>query len=288
MPGWSGRTVANRDDVARAIAELTSHDRSGTSALARAVQTGTEAELTADRSRLLPVVPELKAALPWPGGLLRGATVAAVHSTSLLLTLLAGAMSEGSYAAVVGLPHFGALAAVDDYGIAGERLALIADPGPDWPTVVGALIDGVDMVVIAADAAEGTVRSLQARARERGCVLVPARQWPGADLVLERTAIRWTGPGQGRGRLRRQHATFQVSGRGRAARAKTLELVFPPESIAGPEPQPIRLPERERPQPPPRSTIPENRLPARGEENPLWSDPRPSDPPPPGLRSGLW
>jgi hypothetical protein len=281
MPAWTGRTVANPRDVARAIAELTGHDRAGTSALARAVQTGTEAELSADHSRLLPVIPELRTALPWPGGLLRGATVAAVGSSSLRLALLAGAMSEGSYAAVVGVPWFGALAALDDYQILGDRLALVPDPGPDWPTVVGALIDGMDLIVVQAPdgVAEGTVRSLQARAREKGCVLVPTRLWPGSDLVLERTAIRWTGLRPGGGRLRRQHATFQVTGRGRAARPKTLELMFPPESIAGPEPQPVYGTPAKR-QPRPRGSIPENRRSTPGPISDLWANIVPNEPPP--------
>jgi len=277
MAGWSGRTVANRDDVARAIAELTGHDRAGTSALMRAVQTGTEAEIGPDHSKLLPVVPELRNALPH-GGLVRGSTVAAVGSTSLLLTLLAAGMSQGSWAAVVGIPWFGALAAHEDYRIPLERLAMIPDPGPDWPTVVGALIDGVDLVVVRADATEPVVRSLRARAREKGAVLIPVSRWPGADVVIERTVVRWTGLGQGRGRLRRQHATFTVSGRGRAARTKTLELMFPPESISGPEPQPLYVPPAVV-KPEPRGSIPENRRPAPGPEIDLWANIVPNEPP---------
>ena len=119
MPAWTGCTVADHNDVARAIAELTRHNRAGTSALARAVHTGDQAELTGDASRL---VPELQPVLPWPGGLLRGATVASLGSTSMLLTLLPGAMSEGAYACVVGLPWFGALAAHEDYDIPLARL----------------------------------------------------------------------------------------------------------------------------------------------------------------------
>jgi hypothetical protein len=287
---WSGRTVTSRDDVQRAIAELTRHDRAGTSALAHAVQTGAEAELTPDRSRLLPVLPELRDVLPWPGGLLKGSTVATVGSTSILLTLLAGGMTEGSYAAVVGMPWLGALAALEDYQIPGERLALIPDPGPDWPTVVAALIDGVDLLVVCAEGAEGTIRSLQARSREKGCVLVPTMRWPGADLVIERTATNWMGLGQGRGRLRRQHATFRVSGRGRAARPKTFEMTFPPPSIRGEEPVQlvpvVDLAARRVPLEPQDQT-PENRKPARGEENPLWANIVPNEPPV-GLRGGMW
>lgn len=286
MP-WTGRNLADRDAVQQAIAELTRHDRSGASALARAVQTGDEGQLTPDASRLLPVVPELADALPWPGGLLKGATVAAVGSASLTLTLLAGGMSQGAWAVVVGQPWFGALAAHDGYGIALERLALVPDPGPDWPAVVGALIDAVAMVVVTApDPADKVIRSLQARARERGCVLIPTTPWPGSDLVLERTSVRWTGLGQGRGRLKRQHATFRVTGRGRAAKEKTLELMFPPASIAGPEPEPLYRPSRAE-EPRPRGSVPENRQPVRAiEENPLWANVVPNEPPV-GLRD-LW
>jgi hypothetical protein len=47
----------------------------------------------------------------------------------------------------------------------------VPDPGPDWPTVVSALIDGMGLVVVNAAAEDRAVRSLQARARECGCVL---------------------------------------------------------------------------------------------------------------------
>lgn len=273
MP-WTGRNLASPEAVEQAIAELTRYDRSGASALARAVKPAEEA--APDGSRLLPVVPELRDVLPHRG-LVRGSTVASVGSTSLILTLLAAGMSQGGWAAVVGIPRFGALAAYEDYRIPLDRLALVPDPGPDWPTVVGALIDGLDLVVVRADATEPIVRSLQARAREKGCVLIPTLRWPNADVVLERTSIRWRGLRMGGGRLKRQDATFTVSGRGRAAREKTLELTFPPVSIAGPEPEPIHLPPAVEK---PRSSIPENRLPAPGPVNDLWANIVPNEPPP--------
>jgi hypothetical protein len=279
MPAWTGRTVADRDDVQPAIAALLGRDRSGTSALANPVQTGDDVQLVPDRSRILPVLPELEPVLPWPGGLLRGATVAAVGSTSLLLTLLAGATSDGAYAAVVGMPAFGALAALTDYRIPGDRLALVPDPGPDWPAVAGALLDGVDMLVVhAPESADGVLRSLQARARDRGCVLVPTRAWPNSDLVLERTARRWTGLRQGRGRLKRQYASFTVTGRGRASKPKAWEVSFPPESLVGPEPQP--WPAWTEPALPAQDSTPLYRRPAQGEENPLWANITRNDPPP--------
>jgi hypothetical protein len=274
--------------------------RAGPEALAYAVQSAGAAELTPDVSRLLPVIEEFRPFLPWPGGLLRGATVAAVGSSSLQLALLAGGMSQGGWAAVVGQPWFG-VAAAQEYGVPLERLALVPDPGPDWPTVVGALIDGVDMVVLTVpDPAAGIVRSLQARAREKGCVLVPTGRWPGSDLVVERTAVEWAGLGKGRGRLRWQKATFQTSGRGKAGRLRTLEMIFPPLSVlrdqgrlAGdavgvPWESPLLSSPvwRSHDETAAEDTTPQNRRPAPGDEHSMWSNLQPNEPPA-GMRS-VW
>lgn len=92
MPTWTGTgLIAGKADVEAAIAAINQNYRAGTEALAYPVRTADDAELTADASRLVPVIEELEPVVPWPGGLLRGATVAAVGSSSLLLALLAGA-----------------------------------------------------------------------------------------------------------------------------------------------------------------------------------------------------
>ncbi|MFI5492021.1 hypothetical protein [Actinoplanes sp. NPDC051859] len=148
--------------------------------------------------------------------------------TSLLLALLSAASHAGSWCAVVGVPALGALAAAES-GIALERLALVPNPGPEWPTVVAALIDGVDVVVVAVPGAvSATVASrLVARARQRGCVLVPYGRWDGADVTLQVTRGRWDGLGEGRGRLRRREVTVVARGRGAAARPKELTMWLP-------------------------------------------------------------
>ena len=185
--------------------------------------------------RVLPVVPELGGLLPGRG-LRRGSTVAvaagaavlAGGGTSLLLALLAGASRSGSWCAVVGVPTLGAVAAAES-GIALDRLALVPNPGPDWPTVVAALIDGVDVVVTAVPGqVSGSIASrLAARARQRGSVLVPFGQWSGADVTLQVTAGRWEGLGSGLGRLRRREVTVLARGRGAAARPKEITLWMP-------------------------------------------------------------
>jgi hypothetical protein len=97
--------------------------------------------------RPLPVLAALEPLLP-PGGLRRGSAVAVRGSASLLLALLAGPSQEGAWCAVVGLPALGLVAAAE-IGVALERLALVPDPGPDWAAVAGALLDAVDVVVVA-------------------------------------------------------------------------------------------------------------------------------------------
>lgn len=182
--------------------------------------------------RVLPTLAELRPLLPG-GGLRRGATVAVQGSTSLLFALLAGASEAGSWCAVVGVPALG-LAAAAEWGVALERLALVPDPGPDWPAVVAALLDGVDLVVAAppGPVSAGLASRLAARARQRGSVLVPydrvpSRRWSGADLVLEAAASRWWGLGDGWGRLSRRTLVVSVHGRGAAARPRTETLWYP-------------------------------------------------------------
>ncbi len=209
--------------------------------------------------RVLPVVPELSGLLP-SRGLRRGSTVAVATGrsapgsggTSLLLALLSAASRSGSWCAVVGVPALGALAAAES-GIALDRLALVPNPGPEWPTVVAALIDGVDVVVTAVPGpVSGSIAGrLAARARQRGSVLVPFGRWDGADVTLQIQQGRWEGLGPGRGRLRRRRVTVLARGRGAAARPKEATMWMPgittppaappptaPSSIASPPAEP--------------------------------------------------
>jgi hypothetical protein len=136
---------------------------------------------------------------------------------------------------VVGVPTLGALAAAES-GIALDRLALVPDPGPEWPTVVAALIDGVDVVVVAVpgQVSVSITSRLVARARQRGCVLVPYGRWDGADVTLQVTHGRWEGLGEGHGRLRRRKVTVVARGRGTAARPKEITMWMPGLAVAPP------------------------------------------------------
>jgi hypothetical protein len=183
------------------------------------------------RERVLPVLPELRGLLP-TGGLRRGSTVAvtprSLGGTSVLLALLAAASAAGSWCAVVGMPALGLVAAAE-VGIALDRLALVPEPGPEWPAVVAALLDGLDVVVAAPPGpiAAPLAGRLAARARQRGSVLVPYGSWSGADVVLEAVGGRWEGLGRGRGRLSRRELVISRRGRGAAALPRQATLWIP-------------------------------------------------------------
>lgn len=194
--------------------------------------------------RSLPVVAALRPLLP--GGCLRRGSTLAINAnasgflagaaggaTSLLLAVLAEASAAGSWCAAVGLPRLGLVAAAEA-GVAIERLALVPHPGPDWVEAVGALLDGLDIVVVATPG--GVVPQLAsriaARARQRGTVLVAVGPWPGADVALRVTGATWHGLGAGVGRLRRREVEVVVSGRGAAARPRRGHLWLPGPSGA--------------------------------------------------------
>ncbi|MGI5214925.1 hypothetical protein [Plantactinospora sp. CA-290183] len=165
-----------------------------------------------------------------PSGLRRGATVSVTGSTSLLLLLLAGAMTGTDlWSAVVGEPNLGLVAAVE-LGVPLERLALVPRPGPDLPTVVGALVDGLSLVAVtvpAAGVSAATARILSGRARSRGCTLIVGAGWPGIDLAIGAKGHRWVGLGQGRGRVRYCDLDVEVRGRGSAVRPRRLTIRLP-------------------------------------------------------------
>jgi hypothetical protein len=179
--------------------------------------------------RLLPVLPALQPLLPH-SGLRRGATVAVTRSAALALALVAGASAAGSWVAAVGLPDLGIVAAAET-GIVLERLALVPAPGARaWPTVVAALLDAVDVVLVRSPPGlpDAQARRLIARARERGTVLVPLGPWPQpADLRLAVTASTWHGIGQGHGHLNSRLAEVVATGRGAATRERRTLLWLP-------------------------------------------------------------
>jgi len=176
------------------------------------------------------------------GALHRGGTLVVTGSMSLTLALVAQASRDGSWVAVVGLPGVGVLAA-QQTGVELGRLALVPHPGPDAPTVLAALLDGVDIVIVGPEVAlvDSDRRRLMARARERGAVLLSTAAWPGAHLVLAAEPAGWSGLGDGYGHLRSHRLSVTRSGRGSAGRAVQAEVVLPVREVAG-RPQPHQAP----------------------------------------------
>ena len=131
--------------------------------------------VTFAREHTLPVLDPLVALLP-DGGLTRGSLlqVCGVGATSLALSLMAAGSQDGSWAAVIGLPELGLVAAAE-HGLVLDRLALIdAPPTRRGAELVAAVLDGVDLVLLDARMALSGVESrrIAARLRERGAVLI--------------------------------------------------------------------------------------------------------------------
>jgi hypothetical protein len=137
---------------------------------------------------------------------------------------------------VVGDPSLG-LAALEEAGLALERVVVVDPPSSSWAAVVAALLDAVDVVCTrlprSVRPADG--RRLAARAREQGAVWVqlpsggrgPALPQP-ADVRLTVAASAWEGPaGGGAGRLERRRVEVVGGGRGAAARERRASLWLP-------------------------------------------------------------
>jgi hypothetical protein len=175
----------------------------------------------------LPVLPALRDLLPG-GGLQRGSVVTSGDWGLLALALAAGAVADGAWCAIVGVPAVGARAAAEA-GLDPDRVLLVAEPGPSWPQVVASLLDGFDIVVLRPpDQPSAQLRrKLEAAARRYGSVLVVAGDWPGAQSRLLVTDAQWIGIGAGHGRLRARKAQVVASGRGAGERPRSAWLWLP-------------------------------------------------------------
>lgn len=190
--------------------------------------------VTLAKERLLPVLPALGDLLPG-AGLRRGSVVSVSGApgggaTSVALALLAAPSLAGSWAAAVALPDLGLVAAAE-LGVELDRLALVPDPGAQWPAVMAALLDGVELVLTRPPAhlRHGDARRVASRARERGAVVLSVGgQWPeGADVRLRVSAVGAPGLGHGHGRLEARAVEVSTSGRGAAARERHVRLWLP-------------------------------------------------------------
>ncbi len=202
------------------------------------------------REDLLPVAPGFAELLGTPG-LRRGSTLAvaadgACGTTAVALGLIAEASSMGAWCAAVELEDLGIVAA-DELGVSLDRLVLVPRTGKRFPTVVAALLDGCDIVLVAAPGlSPADRRRLSDRARERRAVLVvlsgslaaptvTSGPWPdGVDVLLSVTGSSFAGLGAGNGRMLAHRVDVIATRRAAAPQEKRASLWLPslPEGIS--------------------------------------------------------
>jgi hypothetical protein len=193
----------------------------------------TPAAALVERDDLLPTPAALRPLLP-DSGLRRGSTinVSGAGATSLAFALLAEAIAEGGWCAAVGVDTLGLLAA-HHAGLDLSRLVLVPEPGPDWPTIVAALLDAFEIVVLGFPGRTGTrlQRRLVARVRDRGRVLVSlgGDELPHMppDVRLVGTTAVWEGLGWGFGHLRSRQLQIRAEGRRLSGRTRHATVWLP-------------------------------------------------------------
>lgn len=144
----------------------------------------------------IPVAPALASLLP-SSGLERGGVYACAGDApmSLLFSLVATATSVGSWLAFVDVPRVGLMAA-HEYGMALQRVMCVNSGGhtQSYAQVVGALVDGVDLVVVSSPSCSvAEARRIVARAKASGSVLIilgRAGQFS-PDVVLSSSTTEW-------------------------------------------------------------------------------------------------
>ena len=199
--------------------------------------------------RILPVPEVLAPLFPW-GGIQKGTSlsVGGNGGWSLAMALMAEALGAEGWLAVVGTPDLG-LVAASEFGVRLDRVLMVETPPlHQWPTVVAALLEAVDVVAIAPDSRVGPrdARRLNARAREQGSILLHldhASTWPTAvDVGLDVAVDQWQGLGVGHGCLHARRATVTSTGRRSAARRHSVPVWLPDRHgrLAAATPAPAR------------------------------------------------
>lgn len=144
----------------------------------------------------IPVAPALTSLLP-SSGLERGGVYACAGDApmSLLFSLVATATSVGSWLAFVDVPRVGLMAA-HEYGVALQRVMCVNSGGhtQSYAQVVGALVDGIDLVVVSSPACSSAeARRIVARAKASGSVLIILGKLGqfSPDVVLSSSTTEW-------------------------------------------------------------------------------------------------
>jgi hypothetical protein len=163
---------------------------------------------------------------------------------SAAFLVAAGASQAGMWLGAAGVPVLG-LQASREAGVALERVVAVRAPdaqAPDgqgrvsgaardewWGQVLGALVDGFDLVLFgaASQVRPGTARRVQSRLQSRGAVLLIVGHPGGFSCDVQiTTESAWSGLGDGHGHLRARRVDLAVDGR-RIPRTRRGSIWFP-------------------------------------------------------------
>ncbi len=161
-----------------------------------------------------------------PDGLMRGQVVSCRGSgaRSVAFGLVSTALAEGAWMAVIDVPTFGTDAAAE-LGVPLERVVrvetnAVGSSGSGWVDVMGAAVDGFDLVLTRVpaelhDRRPAAVRKLNSRVRQKGAVVVTLGTAGalGGDIELTTQRTSWAGLEDGAGHLERRVVEVQASGR---------------------------------------------------------------------------
>ena len=176
--------------------------------------------------RTLPAPAPIAQLLPHRG-LVSGSIVQLSGATALHAGLVASVTESGGWAALIGTPRVGLLAATE-MGANLQRCAIVPDPGPDPIAVAAVLVDGIDLVVLSlagADVPPSRARAIPARARRTGAILVVTDgHWPTVDLHLDARVAGYRGLGAAGGRITGVDLTVEARARGHQPRRADVEI----------------------------------------------------------------
>ncbi|MGA0118272.1 MAG: hypothetical protein ACO3JF_07765 [Ilumatobacteraceae bacterium] len=152
-------------------------------------------------------------------------------SLSLLSALASSATQSGSWLALVNMPHVG-LRSMHEYGVALHRTVCVSTPekGSVWSGVVGALVDGIDLVAVSATHCSASeARRIAARVKAQGSVLfvMNPTQAFSLDAVLSASTHEWEFSTHAAQR------SVQVSAHGRRVYGQRSCSVFLPNRSGG-------------------------------------------------------
>jgi hypothetical protein len=211
------------------------------------------------RERTMPLVDAMAPLFP-EGELVRGRVISCTGAASMSVAsaVVREALIAGAWMAVIDVDTFGADAAAE-FGIPLERVVRVesksesestsdaeSDSSRSWIDVMGAAVDGFDIVVtrvpagLRGDHRPGAVRKLTSRLVQRGAVVVTIGDTGalGCDVELTTERTVWEGLEDGAGHLRHRRIDIAAGGRRVPAR-RTCQLHI--SSVVAPSAQRIEI-----------------------------------------------